>query len=428
MKKKHYILVLTFLCILCGQASYAFTDGEGYFEDWGNSGFDQTTIDFLQAFEDLGGNIETFYDLNIYIDTVNNDENPYNDIVVTTYIDENLEGTIVTDWQSGISGLYESTTHIDFVYTNGYDANGYDANGFDVNGYDAFGFNADGYDRNGYDVFGYNDYGFNENGYDIYGYDQNGYDQNGNYSAPTSDLPESDPNASAAGGVSIADAKQLQNDIFNVLNKSPKFDKFKALIKRGPKNNKKFFSKIPQDKLDEALNDLDPGDQKVFATIVANTINSDKPMIIKYFDDETTLKTTLGAVSSDYDKIVNAFVLPPRLEEVLVKSGDGLTSTELLEFWKSGATMNYNGETLSVLDTSSSLYNEAIGLHEFFGHGRPSLMATATNEHNQDDAILFENLVWRLLGKPEKQRSGIDHGPKPRKIIPNYTTALPSFR
>ena len=271
-----------------------------------------------------------------------------------------------------------------------------------------------------------NIYGFSSDTNDNDTNDDSGFYQNTGDFSQNSALPDDE---SKAGGVTRADAKKLQTDIFIVLDKSPKFNKFKALITRGIKNNKSYFSKIPQDKLDEALNDLDDGDQKVFATIVANTINSDKPMIIQYFTTDTLLKYTDGTVvSTDYNMVLNLVKLLPELETAFMGSGDGLTSSELLALSGSGGTAKYNGGTASFLDTTSPKYDEATALHEFFGHGRPVSIESPSTKHNQDDAILFENLVWRLLGKPEKQRKGDDHGPVPRKIIPNYTTALPSFR
>jgi len=271
-----------------------------------------------------------------------------------------------------------------------------------------------------------NIYGFSSDTNDNDTNDDSGFYQNTGDFSQNSALPDDE---SKAGGVTRADAKKLQTDIFIVLDKSPKFNKFKALITRGIKNNKSYFSKIPQDKLDEALNDLDDGDQKVFATIVANTINSDKPMIIQYFTTDTLLKYTDGTVvSTDYNMVLNLVKLLPELETAFMGSGDGFTSSELLALSGSGGTAKYNGGTASFLDTTSPKYDEATALHEFFGHGRPVSIESPSTKHNQDDAILFENLVWRLLGKPEKQRKGDDHGPVPRKIIPNYTTALPSFR
>ncbi|MFH6991773.1 hypothetical protein [Flavobacterium sp. FlaQc-48] len=269
-----------------------------------------------------------------------------------------------------------------------------------------------------------NIYGYSSNNEDSIGNEDTGFYQNTGDFSQNSPLPDDE---SKAGGLTKADAKQLQSDIFNVLDKSPKFNKFKALITRGVKNNKAYFSKIPQDKLDEALQDLDEGDQKIFATIVANTINSDKPMIVQYFTTHTLLKYTDGTmVSTDYNIVLQLLVLPPKLETVLMGSGDGLTSSELLAFWRSGATTAYNGGTASFLDTTSNYYDEATALHEFFGHGRPVSIESPSTKHNPDDAILFENLVWRLLGKPDKQKNGKNHDKF--IVIPNYTTALPSFR
>jgi hypothetical protein len=127
---------------------------------------------------------------------------------------------------------------------------------------------------------------------------------------------------------------------------------------------------------------------------------------------------------------LNLVILPPAVETAFMSSGDGLTSSELLVLWGSGVTAKYNGGTASFLDTTSPKYDEATALHEFFGHGRPISIESPSTKHNQDDAILFENLVWRLLGKPEKQRNGIDHGDRVKTNIPipNHTTTLPSFR
>lgn len=237
-----------------------------------------------------------------------------------------------------------------------------------------------------------------------------------------------DPDATSVGGASASDARQLQESIMNVLDKSPKFNKFKALIKRGPRNNKDFFSKIPLDKLNEALNDLNEGDQKIFATIVANTINSNKSMTIHYFSTETLLKKSSGEVITSYSKVVNAFKLNPILESTLLASGDGLTSKELLNMYSGGATAKLYGTIISALDTTSPKYDEVTALHEFFGHGRPLSIETSTYQHDEKDAILFENMVWRLLGQPGKQRNGFDHGKQPRQIVPNHTTAFPTFR
>lgn len=262
---------------------------------------------------------------------------------------------------------------------------------------------------------------------DIYGFAISGYSYVANLTTPSGTpvwvsispnvspvtvISVLDPNASKIVGKSRDDAKHLQDDILNVLNKSTKFDKFKALLKRGPNDNKAFFSKIPQDKLDEALNDLDSGDQKVFATIVANTINSDKSMVIQYFTVDTLLKTSTGVVSTDYNLILDSFLpkLPIKLINAFLYSGAGITSTNLLMLFGGGATVKTTDGIISVLDTTNKNYDEVTALHEFFGHGRPLSTETANTKHDKGDAIRFENLVWRLLGKPNNQRDGSDHG------------------
>jgi hypothetical protein len=241
-----------------------------------------------------------------------------------------------------------------------------------------------------------------------------------------------DPNGGNAGGVTNQDAKLLHNDILNVLNKSTKFDKFKALLKRGPKNNKQFFSKIPPDKLVEALKDLDTEDQRVFATIVANTLNSDKLMYIKYFKEDEVLVAP-DTPERNYSLIPSEIV--PKVDKAYFEyylkfgetgeDGKGFTLNELIGDKGAGGTAKGTNVVISLIRTYWSSYNEVIPLHEFFGHGRPLSIETPTSLHNQDDALLFENLVWRLLGMPENQRDGHDHA---NEQLLKDKSALPSFR
>ncbi len=237
-----------------------------------------------------------------------------------------------------------------------------------------------------------------------------------------------DPNGGNAGGVSKEDAKRLQDDILNVLNKSTKFDKFKALLKRGPKNNKQFFSKIPPDKLAEALKDLETEDQRVFATIVANTINSDKTIQIKYFDKDETL---VAPDTPTYNYNLIPSVIVPKIDkayfEYYLQFGD-FKLNHLFDYYGAGATAKGNNVVLSVVGTYWSSYNEVIPLHEFFGHGRPVSMETPTTPHDLGDAIRFENLVWRLLGKPENWRDGKEHNIIDKSKPIENPRGLPSFR
>ena len=108
-----------------------------------------------------------------------------------------------------------------------------------------------------------------------------------------------------------------------------------------------------------------------------------------------------------------------------------VTTTDILFSSGGGATAKrHDGSVIAIVDPNNSSYNKITALHEFFGHGRPLSIESPNNIHNADDAILFENLVWRLLGEPHNQRNGSNHGNRVRTAskIPNYNTALPSFR
>ncbi|MBD0726695.1 hypothetical protein B6A10_16105 [Flavobacterium sp. L1I52] len=80
-----------------------------------------------------------------------------------------------------------------------------------------------------------------------------------------------------------------------------------------------------------------------------------------------------------------------------------------------------------MVDINNSNYNQTIALHEFFGHGRPLSIQSPGNVHDPGDAIRFENLVWRLIGEPNKQNDGRYHDDNNGVPMTDYTS-LPTFR
>lgn len=192
------------------------------------------------------------------------------------------------------------------------------------------------------------------------------------------------------------------------------------MITRGPKNNQDYFSKIPQDKLNEALNDLDDGDQKTFATIVANTINSDKEIIIQYFDNDFLIATSTGIEigMNDFYNIYSK-TMHPKMLNILLNSPNGFTFNELMFRHGSGLTIkNTNKGTIkSIIYTKGRDFNSVISLHGFFGHRRPLSIESPVNIHDSGDAVRFENLVWRLLGEPNRQNDGSKHANKDNRPL-----------
>ncbi len=65
-----------------------------------------------------------------------------------------------------------------------------------------------------------------------------------------------------------------------------------------------------------------------------------------------------------------------------------------------------------------------IALHEIIGHGR-SLSVGRGAENQHEDAILFENLLLRVMGYSHIQRDGSDHGTRVKITEPQK---LPAFR
>ena len=215
-------------------------------------------------------------------------------------------------------------------------------------------------------------------------------------------------------GITRADAERLQDDICKVLADS-KFEKFKRLLRRGKRNNKKSFDKIPVDSLNMAIMNL-TGDDLCFAKIVANTINSDKPNTITYFNQNEILSTKDNPGSSTTKK---AFVdiMIEKYRNALY-TGNGVDTNTFLGGGRGGgATVVYNGGTHSIVGTYISNYDQVVTpLHEVFGHGRPISLGRLSSQ--DEDAIRFENMVWRILKMPLKQRDGSDHGSR--------TTPLPN--
>ena len=119
------------------------------------------------------------------------------------------------------------------------------------------------------------------------------------------------------------------------------------------------------------------------------------------------------------------------LRQRIVKMDNVVNMKEILFAYAGGlTTKDSNGAIYVAIDPTNPKYQKTFALHEFFGHGRPLSIESPDSKHNEDDAVLFENLAWRLLGEPDKQRDGSDHGPnaKDKIKITDYKTALPSFR
>ena len=121
MKKKYYIFVLTFLCLLCGQLSYGFDDegNDGYTDEYGDFDWDS----FIDEWQDLLGdeNVFVYENLSDFIEERNGDDNPYNDI--NGYDIENFTSSDQSFYSIDYQGQYTEKGEI--VYTWYEDGNFY---------------------------------------------------------------------------------------------------------------------------------------------------------------------------------------------------------------------------------------------------------------------------------------------------------------
>ncbi|MDR2474368.1 MAG: hypothetical protein LBD45_00785 [Bacteroidales bacterium] len=214
-------------------------------------------------------------------------------------------------------------------------------------------------------------------------------------------------------GVKNSDTIKAMNDIKKVFSNA-RFAAFNALILIDDQNNER-IANIDEDAIKKILqNKLLNDDDKLAIEIVSNTINSTKKHLIEFYAN--------------------------RAELLSIKALQYLVSTETKKAWsergwKNNATMLFGNQTAPMNDgsisavvldsefptdyynsqTKSQTKNPAgmciIVLHEIIGHGR-SLSVGRGDANQHEDAILFENLLLRIMGYPHIQRTGEDHGTK----------------
>ena len=225
-----------------------------------------------------------------------------------------------------------------------------------------------------------------------------------------------DPNGCIVKGQSKKDAKKFMDDIKTVFS-SEKFKGFTDLVKL----NKNTFEKIDENSYKEYLSSskaLSSDDRKLL-NIVYNTINSEDIHIIQYGLSNERLED-LSLVSDELLKfyIVNNWDtnnITKKLVGCRTKPTEGGSYSLIVEDAKYPKDY-FDNKSNSIGSNPGGRAN--ISFHEVFGHGRS--LAVGRGESNQhEDAILLENLVLRVMGYNNIQRTGADHAE--RAIIQNNT-------
>ena len=205
-----------------------------------------------------------------------------------------------------------------------------------------------------------------------------------------------DPDGREIIGVTKKDAQNFKEDIHRVLS-DKKFESVRALISiKGSK-----FNKIDGLALTKALENISIStDEKAYIDMVTNTINSKEIHKIEYLSGDFTSFEGASAFRDHMNKAqegIGDMLLTP----------DGNLSSTFIDSRGGGLNVPTKKGSHSFISAFHQGDDRAITSgHELFGHGIPS--AKKTNDKvNNANAIRADNLIRRLLGKPE--RDGSDH-------------------
>jgi len=244
-----------------------------------------------------------------------------------------------------------------------------------------------------------------------------------------------DPDGKVIKGVNKDDAQKTQEDL-NKIFESEKFEQFRSLLTLDKKG--KTFNSIDADALTAALDGADLSeDEQALVDMVVNTINSEDVHLVEFADKDENISSTGQSIMSG--------ALPKALVGPVVAANGGLPASIISAFGGSGVTTPTKNGTYSLLiegldatksgsdylnSTSGTYVNNPGGRaattgHEIFGHGR-SLAVGRTDASSQHvDAIKTENLILRVMGHGNVQRTGTGHAGG--TAVPN-ASGLPGFR
>lgn len=225
-----------------------------------------------------------------------------------------------------------------------------------------------------------------------------------------------DPDGREIQGITKKDAEKIHEDL-NKIFADEKFNAFRSLITRsGKKGDGNKFNKMDGKALESALKDLD-GDDLALATTVANTINSSDIHKIEFTSDSDDL-ISREAENEFADKLPQYISIKATKEKY-----GGINSFTVVGNLGGGATVKTKKGTHSIIQENIiSKSREVTTGHELLGHGRSLSLGRLSSQHA--DAVQMENLIYRVIGLPDKQTDGTNHADKSKvensKALPGY--------
>ena len=224
-------------------------------------------------------------------------------------------------------------------------------------------------------------------------------------------------NSGGIWGLSAADAVKVRNDIHAVF-AAERFSDFRALVLADSADSK-HIAFIKKSDIGAVLRDtrLD-SDDRLAVEMVSNTINSTKTHLVKYMKGADIIPDDFKAIMPPRENIVNDFISRGWLVNATTYLGpstrptaSGSVSVIVEDYGFPNDYFRYSTEE-DGQQKKVAVPNPAglpvITLHEIIGHGR-SLSLGRGDASQHEDAILFENLLLRVMGYGDIQRDGGDH-------------------
>jgi hypothetical protein len=226
-----------------------------------------------------------------------------------------------------------------------------------------------------------------------------------------------DPDGREIVGVTKDDAKKFQENL-NTMLKDKGFDQFRSLVALKGKS----FKAIDQAAFDKATEGMS-ADQKAFAQTVFNTINSKDVHSVEYVSSGGNLSTEGSNLLNDkaggvFTKTMenNDGKLPGTTVAGIwgattLKTKDGSYSVIIEGLTPEQAGTDYLNSTTNTKGGNPAGTAGTAG-HEVFGHGRFAATNGEDASAHHVNAIRMENLILRVMGFGNTQRTGEAHGTK----------------
>ncbi len=224
-----------------------------------------------------------------------------------------------------------------------------------------------------------------------------------------------DPDGRLVIGATKDDAAKFHSDL-NAMLKDDKYEQFRGLISVKGKT----FNTIDQAAFDKAIEGLSE-DQIAFAKTVLNTINSADKHMVEYVSTNGDVSKTasklldnkaggvFGPTMANNDGKLSGATVAGIWGSVTTNTKDGSYSVIIEGLTPEQAGLDYLNSSTNTKGGNPAGRPSTAG-HEVLGHRRFRVTSGEDAAGHHVNAIRMENLILRIMGHGDVQRTGEKHG------------------